>query len=528
MARNSLSSMLRGAHSELLPRRFYLISSFFIATYILLTTYFLFILTIIYAQSCQHYKPHYIQLARDVQATEEGKNVQFRAISCTVHKDICKQEGIRGYPTVKLYRAGNSTGSIPGRGGKNFKVDEVLSELGIPRRGGSGSAAGKPVQKAKEPTAAEIAAKSHIRTHAELFSDAAVSFNFALHHSIYTLHGPLDTDAKNALRKWLALLHQTLPPEMKGTHKQIDALQMNFDEIASSENALLKTIDGVKLDSNAWSLSCTKGDHHKGYTCGLWSMFHIISVGLVEHNLKQEEGDDINRIATMNAANSLRDYISHFFGCEECRKNFVGSYDNCDFGRCERLSNEPGDAVEMWREFALWLFEVHNAVNVRLQREKAQREGKPRPTAEDKWQAKWPSAKACPRCWTGEDSWNKDAVYEYLRSEYWPADETSSKNKMNEGAGRGKFLRKRIERMERFALTHEAEFVDASMALASNGIVMPLAVVAIIGAFCFLLKQHREKNQYGRGKKFDGGGKRAARSPYRSSSRGKPRAAGVL
>ena len=482
-------------------------------------------------QSCQHYKPHYVQMARDVQATEEGKNVQFHAISCTVHKDICKQEGIRGYPSVKFYRNGNSTGFISGRGGRFFKVDEVFAELGIARRSGSESAAVKPVQKVKEPTSAEIAAKAHIRTHAELFSDAAVSFNFALHHSIYTLHGPLDTDAKNALRKWLALLHRALPPEMKATHKQIDALQKNFDEVASSEDALLKAVDGVKLDSNTWSLSCTKGDHHKGYTCGLWSMFHIISVGLVEHNTNEEEGDNMNQIATMDAANSLRDYISHFFGCEECRKNFVRSYDNCDFGRCQRLSDDPGGSADTWREFALWLFEVHNAVNVRLQREKAQREGKPRPTAEDKWQAKWPSAKACPRCWTGDDSWNKDAVYEYLRSEYWPTGGAISGG--NNNKKKGGRLRKRIERIERFAMTHEAEFVDASMALASNGTVMPLAVVAVIGVFWYLLKQHRERNRYSRGKKFDGEREAMAsrmlhRSPYRSRSRGKPRSAGVL
>ena len=464
-----------------------------------------------------------------MQATGEGRNVAFHAVSCTVNSQICKTEGVRGYPTIKFYAAGNSTGTVPGRGGNNFNVDQVLSQLGISREGGGKSISrGEPVLRKKEPTAAEIAAKSHIRTQIELYNDAALSFNFALHHSIYTLHGPLEPDAKMSFRKWLALLQRTLPLAMGPTHKQISALLTHFDDASSGEDALLQVIDGIKLDSTEWSLSCTKGDHHKGYTCGLWSLFHVMAVGVAEYNLKQDR-NSMNQISTLDAANSLRNYILHFFGCEDCRKNFVASYDNCDFGRCERLSHEPGsDAAS--KELALWLWEMHNAVNVRLEREKAQREGRARPKADEQREVIFPSWKDCPHCWTGVDTWDKDTVYDYLQSEYWPESHNPSASDFTEKRGRAKYLRKRIERIEKFAMTHEAEFVDASLALASNGIVMPLAVAVLIAAF-WLVKKQKQKSHYGRGKKFDASSTSngfSQRAPYRSISRGKPRSAGVL
>ena len=446
---------------------------------------------------CQHFKPHYVQLARDVRATEEGKGVAFHAISCTVHKDVCKSEGVHGYPTIKIFQAGNSTGIIADQ---RYDVDKVLHALGIERKDrGKSAPRSKEVPKKKDPTAAEIAAKSHVRTQTELWSDAAASFNFALHHSIYTAHGPLEAETKNAFRKWLALLHRTLPPTLQSSHRQIEAIQLNFDEAVTSEDKLFHSIEGIHLDSEKWSLSCTKGDHHKGYTCGLWSLFHIMTIGVAEYNAKQS--NDMNRISTMDAANSLRDYVLHFFGCEECRKNFVNSYDNCDFNRCDRLINNPGAATE-WRELSLWLWETHNAVNVRLEREKAIREHRPSPTEDELREARWPSWKACPRCWTGGNSWDKDAVYTYLKSEYWPQSDNDKPVVVSKRAERGGRLRKKIERVEQFVMTHEAEFVDSSMALASNSFVLPIAVI-FLGGGLWLLGQQRQKTRYGKGKKFD-------------------------
>ena len=81
--------------SHALRRR--IIFSFFIGTYSSLT-YCTLLVPYEHStpQSCQHYKPHYVQMARDVQATEEGKNVQFHAIPALSIKTFVNKKEYEG------------------------------------------------------------------------------------------------------------------------------------------------------------------------------------------------------------------------------------------------------------------------------------------------------------------------------------------------------------------------------------------------------------------------------------------------
>eukprot|EP00766_Chilomastix_caulleryi_P005047 gnl/Chilomastix_caulleri/6445.p1 GENE.gnl/Chilomastix_caulleri/6445~~gnl/Chilomastix_caulleri/6445.p1 ORF type:complete len:81 (+),score=17.46 gnl/Chilomastix_caulleri/6445:159-401(+) len=49
--------------------------------------------------SLQNLAPIYEELSTDV----EG--VEIAEVDCTVYQDICRDQGIRGYPTVKLFKA---------------------------------------------------------------------------------------------------------------------------------------------------------------------------------------------------------------------------------------------------------------------------------------------------------------------------------------------------------------------------------------------------------------------------------------
>lgn len=60
--------------------------------------------------------------------------------------------------------------------------------------------------------------------------------------------------------------------------------------------------------------------------------------------------------------------------------------------------------MEVWKQLPLWLWEVHNDVNLNPE-------------------ALWPSENQCKLCRKPQKriSWDKDAVYEFLQKEYWPS-----------------------------------------------------------------------------------------------------------
>jgi len=84
-----------------------------------------------------------------------------------------------------------------------------------------------------------------------------------------------------------------------------------------------KRIDG---SSSSGGDSGDGGGRHitSGYTCGLWTLFHMLTMGAPRAGLSPG--------ATMAA---IRTYVEHFFGCAHCRDHFLSMYDSCAHGRCE-------------------------------------------------------------------------------------------------------------------------------------------------------------------------------------------------
>jgi hypothetical protein len=254
------------------------------------------------------------------------------------------------------------------------------------------------------------------RTKKDIYNDAYLSFDFAMRNSIFTEVGPLTNTTKDAFSGFLQFLQSCLPPSF-GLQKMISELVENIDTVVQSEEDLLKIVDKHPPKKKSWSRACTRGDPLAGYTCGLWELFHIMSVGFVEWN-NWVIGDDWSYYDSNEAAEMVRNFIEHFFGCEVCRMNFLHAYEACAHDRCNRLPKYIGGEND-WKEFPMWLFETHNSVNVRLMNERAERENNRIPTRKDEIAVEWPSRKECPRCWHGDGRWEQDNVYVFLRLTYW-------------------------------------------------------------------------------------------------------------
>jgi Erv1 / Alr family len=142
----------------------------------------------------------------------------------------------------------------------------------------------------------------------------------------------------------------------------------------------------------------------------------------------------------LEAANTLRRYMDHFYVCKECSRNFIADYDNCEHRLCDRLTGDADTASHAdWKELGNWLWEFHNDVSLRVLREhrntdaegKVARFGRQRaakdPSVNDEIAALWPSLDMCIKCFNEDGSWNEDAVFLYLEHTYWPGAVLDSK-----------------------------------------------------------------------------------------------------
>jgi thiol-disulfide isomerase/thioredoxin len=284
------------------------------------------------------------------------------------------------------------------------------------------------------------------------FQDAITSLHYTLCQGIFMVSssGELSDEKQQTLKDFLTLLKRTLPVATStststnnslwsSVHSMLQELLDGFDEVVKSEENVVQIVakyrdsnSDVSTSSWTWSAQCmTHQPIAMGYPCGLWQLFHIVSVGLAERHQGMEEagGNSLFIVSPQSAGNTLRNVIHHFFGCLECAANYVEHYDSCGLDACHRLlphdemitNNDQSTLLWQWREFAVWLWETHNGVNERLKQEdleeEQQRGGNERHT-----EVMWPNLSQCPQCWPDQNqmySFSNEAVYQFLLSTYW-------------------------------------------------------------------------------------------------------------
>jgi hypothetical protein len=273
----------------------------------------------------------------------------------------------------------------------------------------------------------------------ELILDATVSLVAGLETGVFMEDDKeLDMDKRRALKAFLDLLSVSLPPEW-GIHKLIDDLRSKILFIARSDNNLKIVLNQHPLPRKAWSKSCTfnkKGPI--GFSCGFWKLMHVVSVGVAEHRggLNLVDSGMVSPatkiFSPIEAADTLRNYIEHFFTCAPCKNNFLKHYDDCENNRrCDRLSSEDEDATTAdWKEFPVWLWEVHNEVSVRIVKQKVAKLGRiglpgsasatsPHVSLNDEVRVVWPNIDNCFMCFEDDGTWDEEQVFKFLEKSYW-------------------------------------------------------------------------------------------------------------
>eukprot|EP00531_Pseudo-nitzschia_arenysensis_P001725 CAMPEP_0116124578 /NCGR_PEP_ID=MMETSP0329-20121206/5352_1 /TAXON_ID=697910 /ORGANISM="Pseudo-nitzschia arenysensis, Strain B593" /LENGTH=535 /DNA_ID=CAMNT_0003618561 /DNA_START=57 /DNA_END=1661 /DNA_ORIENTATION=+ len=387
---------------------------------------------------CQHFRTQFNEFAKQIKGIAKTNNLEIDiyAVSCVPHRPICREKGIEGYPKIMVFADENvkeDEGELISYGLIHpFKILQLIFE----KRGGDTSSILSMMEGQEESTTSNAIALSSgsvdadtfwiHKTKYDVYCDIYLSFHFAMQHSVFVGKDPPDKKTKDAFGKWIELLSNVLPPSWP-LSVMISEIWKNIETVLDSEDNLLGIVDKYPPPKKTWSPSCTRGDPTMGYTCGLWQLFHAVSVGVVEWNENNLVGDKHLYYRPRNVGKTFRDYIDHFFGCEVCRENFLLEYDNCGHFRCERLIPATGKLGD-WKEVPFWLYEVHNGVNERLLEERLEKEGR-KPTPEEKIAVQWPSRKDCPLCWRADGTFNYDGVHAFLKMTYWPNELFSSETR---------------------------------------------------------------------------------------------------
>jgi thiol-disulfide isomerase/thioredoxin len=375
---------------------------------------------------CQHFKPKYIELSNKLYdlAKQLDTKVEVFAVSCVPNKDLCKDQHIKGYPTTRFFPP-HSINATEVNAWKLHPHDVMrMVGVSVQQQGGGGDA--------KTPTVVSAAIQDNnslrrqqekekggktphfmYRSKRQVFDDAHLSFEFAMKTAIFTSPGPLSEKVRNVLKLFLENLQKTLPIT-SSIQPVINDLVQNFDSVAEDDANLHAILEKHPSPTKTWSPAATQ--HGTGYTNGLWTLFHIMSVGFVVWN--HGAIDQSQKLIPSKVADNVRDYVEHFFQCEVCRLHFLSEYDSCSFDRCNRLATNQRGNLHQDIQFPLWLYETHNAVNVRLRGERIKLHDEPEWLTTEA-EVMWPSDKSCPTCWISEGRWDESHIFQFLYNYYW-------------------------------------------------------------------------------------------------------------
>ena len=127
--------------------------------------------------------------------------------------------------------------------------------------------------------------------------------------------------------------------------------------------------------------------HLRGYTCGLWTIFHTMTVNAPSKSNSQ-----------VSVLQAIHGYVKYFFGCSDCSNHFQEMYKKDD----GKSINTKDGAVK-------WLWKAHNKVNLRIKGSLTEDPTHPK--------EQFPSSLSCPKCWKG-NQFDENQVMDYLKVLY--------------------------------------------------------------------------------------------------------------
>ncbi|XP_069163551.1 sulfhydryl oxidase 2 isoform X2 [Procambarus clarkii] len=228
--------------------------------------------------------------------------------------------------------------------------------------------------------------------------DIENAISYALGHEVIQFK-VISGEALKSLQEFLDVLVRYLPARPV-VHKFLSKLYKytlsHGDNINGAQFAkVMKSIQGADtvLPSHQPWIGCLGSEpRYRGYPCGLWTTFHVLTVNAV---LQDGNSEFYNPKKTLRA---IHGYVKHFFSCKYCSQHFQEMY-----------AEDAESSVNVADDGILWLWRGHNKVNKRLKGD----------ATEDLLHPKqqFPPKKSCPACWN-ESEMSVKEVLTYMKNIY--------------------------------------------------------------------------------------------------------------
>lgn len=363
---------------------------------------------------CQEFKPVFVEVARQLRKLSSRIPISFIAVSCAAHSQLCRDLGINAVPHIVGYTMGTTEGQVMKRSNDNLLDPSYVSDL-LEISLDMDAAKHKPMDMRSNANAVLVSKNEHT-DEPSVFADASQSFIYGLQKIQVDFKNPLTSFQKDAFIEWIDLLHWSLPSQWK-IHNLINDIRHNYNFIAKKPSQIKLILESHNVPTAPIWNECKLNDaSDSGYACGLWKLFHIISIGVSEQHRTVLGGKE--RISSAHVSDVMLNYVSIFFDCELCQVNFLQSHEKCIIDKCASLSDDVNEVSTNWKELTTWIWYLHNDINKRKLQEEARMSGKTVSKVEED-AVIWPGTQQCPQCRDLNGEWNRIQVFSFLFNEYW-------------------------------------------------------------------------------------------------------------
>ncbi|XP_076436162.1 sulfhydryl oxidase 2-like [Babylonia areolata] len=235
-------------------------------------------------------------------------------------------------------------------------------------------------------------------THSVYMQDLESTLTYALRQEV-TAHHNLHGERLDALKQFVSLLAKYYPGRgpVKRLLVKADVYLGSVDYLTgdawlSAFNSLQDQDAFLPTDLH-WVRCQGSRPGYRGYPCGMWTLFHVLSVSAYQHAQAAGHGAEV--------VQTLCTYLDHFSACHHCTHTFLAMATNL-----QAKIRTPADGV-------LWLWMAHNKVNRRLRGAESEDPRHPK--------TQFPSAESCPACrpdTLSDDGtvpwWNTAAVLRFM------------------------------------------------------------------------------------------------------------------